>query len=143
MTLLEPVVEAMGYELVEVEVVGGGKHRVLRLYIDQPDGIAVEDCERVSHQVSGVLDVEDPIPGAYTLEVSSPGLDRPLRTAAHFAAFTGEQAKVELRAPQDGRKRFKGRLVGIDGETVVMDVDGEQYRLPLNEIERARVVPAE
>lgn len=139
--MLEPVVEALGYELVELECRLGGGSGLLRLYIDGPEGITLDDCERVSHQVSGVLDVEDPIPSAYNLEVSSPGLDRPLRKPAHFARFAGARARVELAAPQDGRRRFTGTLQGLRGDALVIAVDGEEFVLRLADIEKARLVP--
>ena len=138
--IIEPAVEALGYELVGVEYLPQGRHSLLRVYIDSADGITVDDCERASHQVSGALDVEDPIRGQYTLEVSSPGIERPLFTAAHFERFAGELAQVRLVAPLDGRRRFKGRLRGIEGDDVVIEVDGEAYRLPLEQIEKAHLV---
>ncbi|MCC5861212.1 MAG: ribosome maturation factor RimP [Gammaproteobacteria bacterium] len=138
---LEPLVESLGYELVDVECRVGGRDGVLRVFIDAEDGITLEDCERVSRQVSAWLDVEDPIPGQYRLEVSSPGLDRVLRTPAHFAHFSGEEIKVELAQPLEGRKRFRGRLEALDGEVIVVQVDGVLWRLPLAMIEHARLVP--
>jgi ribosome maturation factor RimP len=141
--LLEGEVGALGYELVELEVHahrGGG---VVRLYIDRPgaDGVTVEDCEAVSRRVSAVLDASDPIRGGYTLEVSSPGFDRPLRTRAHFARFLGSRVHVETALPRDGRRRWTGRLVALEGDTVVLEVDGERVELGLNEIRTARLVP--
>jgi ribosome maturation factor RimP len=159
---MEPVVQAAGYELVEVEMVGAGREAVLRIYIDRlpgsgapeiPDsdgaegevaaqgGISVEDCEKVSRTLSEWLDVEDPIPGAYYLEVSSPGFDRPLRTGAHFAAQVGQRVKVETTLPIGDRRRFTGTLLAVEGGEVVVDVDGQPWRLPLAGIARARVVP--
>lgn len=140
--LIEPVVEALGYELVLFEFVSGrGNGGVLRLYIDSPGGIRVEDCERVSREVSGVLDVEDPIGGAYDLEVSSPGLDRPLTRAAHFERFIGEAASVWLAVPRDGRRKFSGSILGVeDGVLRLMTASGEE-RLELSDLERARLVP--
>ena len=139
--LLEPVVTGLGYELVEVEFVPNPKHGVLRIYIDQPEGIGLDDCERVSQQVSALLDVEDPIPGHYDLEVSSPGLDRPLRSAADFTRFTGEIARIRLGMPIDGQRNFKGRLAGVDGDAVRLDCENGQFALPLASIEKARLVP--
>lgn len=135
--LLEPAIEALGYELVELEF----PPHLLRIYIDREGGITVDDCEVVSRQVSAVLDVEDPIPGAYTLEVSSPGLDRPLRKEADFIRFAGERAKVELALPKDGRRRFTGTLKGCEAGEVLIEVDGEDHRLPLADIDKARLVP--
>ena len=139
--LIEPAVEALGYELVGIEFVARGHHGLLRLYIDNEDGITLDDCEKVSHQVSGVLDVEDPIPGQYSLEVSSPGLDRPLFKAAHYERFAGHEVKLQSNAPVDGRRRFKGILQGIRDNEVVIEVDGKEVRLPLESIEKARLVP--
>ncbi|WP_405223756.1 ribosome maturation factor RimP [Lentisalinibacter sediminis] len=138
--LLEPTLATMGYELVDLEARIGGKG-LLRLYIDKPEGVSLEDCERVSHQVSGVLDVEDPIPGEYVLEVSSPGLDRPLKRPEHFERFVGSEAKVALRVPLDGRRRFRGTLEGVEDGYVAMRVDGELYRLRIADIDKARLVP--
>lgn len=139
--LLEPVIEALGYELVELEFHPQGRGGLLRIYLDREGGIGVDDCERASRQVSSVLDVEDPIPGAYTLEVSSPGLDRPLRKAEDYTRFAGQRAKLELLLPRDGRRRFSGTLRGIEGNEVQMEVDGVIYRLPLADIGKARLIP--
>ncbi|MGA9851623.1 MAG: ribosome maturation factor RimP [Gammaproteobacteria bacterium] len=135
--ILEPAIEALGYELVELEFHGG----VLRVYIDQPDGVTVDDCEKVSRQMSAVLDVEDPIAGAYTLEVSSPGLDRPLRKPLDFQQRAGQRARIEMTLPLDGRRRFSGTLRGLDRDEVLIDVDGTLFRLPFAQIGKARLVP--
>ncbi len=135
--ILEPVIEALGYTLVELEFQGG----VLRIYIDQPDGVTLDDCEKVSRQVGAVLDVEDPIPGAYTLEVSSPGLDRPLRKLADFGQRNGQRARIELTLPLDGRRRFSGTLRGLDKDEVLIEVDGTVFRLPFAQIGKARLMP--
>lgn len=139
--LLVPEVEALGYELVEIDAPAPGGSGTLRLYIDSEDGIGLDDCERVSHRVSGILDVEDPIPGQYTLEVSSPGLDRPLRTEAHYHRQQGRLAKLVLAPGRPGRRRYKGRIVKVDDGVLEIEVDGEAVRLPLSEIESARLVP--
>lgn len=139
--LLAPEVAALGYELVELDAPGTGGSGTLRLYIDREEGITVDDCERVSHRVSGVLDVEDPIPGHYVLEVSSPGLDRPLRTEAHYRRQLGHLAKVVLAPGRPGRRRYKGRIVGVEAGELALEVDGEQVTLALSEIESARLVP--
>ncbi len=139
--LLEPVVVRLGYELVDLEYQSAGASKVLRVFIDGPDGIGLEDCARASNQISGVLDVEDPIPGEYSLEVSSPGLDRPLRRAEHYAKYAGEEIKVVMAKGFAGRRRLKGRLTGLEDEQVVLVVDGDTHRLPLNRIESARLVP--
>ncbi len=141
--LLSGVIEAMGYELVGVEYHPHGPHPLLRVYIDREGGVDVEDCGRVSHQVSGLLDVEDPIPGNYTLEVSSPGLDRPLFQRADFQRYAGAEVRIQMALPVDGRRRFLGVLAGLDGEDVLLDVQGVgRLRLPLDGIEKARLVPA-
>lgn len=139
--LLVPEVEAMGYELVELDAPAPGGSGTLRIYIDGENGIGLEDCERVSHRVSGVLDVEDPIHAHYILEVSSPGLDRPLRTAQHFRSQAGKLVKLVLTAGRPGRRRYKGTIVGVDDGIVEIEVDGERIFLALSDIESARLVP--
>jgi ribosome maturation factor RimP len=140
-SLLEPGVKALGFELVDVELEGGGARTTLRVFIDGPQGITVDDCARVSRQLSAILDVEDPIAGRYTLEVSSPGLDRPLVTPEDFRRFAGETVKVKTRAPLDGRRNFKGRLAEVEGEGVVIESDGQRFAIAFEAIERARLVP--
>ncbi len=139
--LLEPTVERLGYELVDLEVRLGGKGGVVRVFIDKPEGIALDDCEAVSLAVSALLDVEDPIPGNYTLEVSSPGLDRKLTKIEHFQRFIGETVKVQMRFPLAGRRRFRGTLEAVDDENIAVVVDGEKHSLALNAIDTARLVP--
>lgn len=139
--LIEPGITALGYELVGVEYTTQGRGSVLRVYIDSAQGISAEDCQRVSHQVSGVLDVEDPIRGAFTLEVSSPGLDRPLFTAQHFVRFTGSRARIRLKQPLDGRRNFSGILRGVQGEQVLIEDAGEEFILCLANIDKARLAP--
>lgn len=143
--LLEPAVRALGYELVDIDL-RLGRRGLLRVYIDrQPDdegGVTLADCELVSGQVGALLDVEDPLPGTYDLEVSSPGLDRRLRTMEHFERFIGQDVKVELKQARDGRKRLKGRLTGIENNSVVVEVDGRPWRLDLADIGEARLAPA-
>jgi ribosome maturation factor RimP len=140
--LLEPEVNALGYELVDLELKLGGRAGVLRLFIDKASGVTLDDCERVSHQVSGLLDVEDPIPGHYVLEVSSPGVDRRLRRHEDFERFVGERVKIRLRQPNaEGRRRFAGRLSGVADDAVTVDVDGQHWSLPVGEIEMARLAP--
>ena len=145
MRLLEPEVAALGCELVELEFHphrGGG---LLRIYIDRTGGateqVTVEDCEAVSRRVSATLDVADPIAGEYTLEVSSPGLDRPLRTRAHFERFAGSRVRVESFVPRAGRRRWTGRLVRVGEAGVELEVDGAPVALALDEIKTARLVP--
>jgi ribosome maturation factor RimP len=139
--LLEPAVNALGYELLGIEYMPQGKHSLLRMYIDADDGIALEDCERVSRQVSGILDVEDVVHGQYTLEVSSPGLDRPLFTLDHFRKYLGQTVKLRLSSPLDGRRKFSGVISAIEDDAVVVTVDNETVTLPWNLIEKANLVP--
>lgn len=158
--LLEPVVRGLGYELWELEYgtrQGGG---FLRLYIDKPQlgghrdtlsdgspeaesesGITVDDCARVSHAVSEVMDAEDPVTGHYTLEVSSPGLDRVLRTPAHFSRFVGGQVKLETKLPVGGRKRFFGRLAAADEAAIRLVMPEGEVELAIDGIHKARLVP--
>jgi ribosome maturation factor RimP len=139
--LLEPAVAALGYELTDLDA-HGGRRGLLRLYIGRKDGITtLEDCERVSEQVGALLDVEDPLPGSYVLEVSSPGLDRRLRTLEHFERFNGEAVKIELKDARDGRRRLSGRLAGVEAGEVLVNVDGEIWRLALRDIAVARLAP--
>ncbi len=139
--LLEPGVGAMGFELVDVEVAGSRHNPTLRVYIDGPGGVNVDDCASVSRHLSALLDVEDPLPGHYTLEVSSPGLDRPLVKPEDFRRFVGETIKVKLQAPLLGRRNFSGRLVDVAADHVVVEVDKEIFNLAFDAMERARLVP--
>lgn len=139
--LLAPTVEACGFELLGLELVRAGRHSTLRLYIEHPEGITVEHCAQVSREVSAILDVEDPIQTEYVLEVSSPGLDRPLFTPAHFAAVVGQKIDVKLAIPQDGRRKFKGELTAIEDDMLVVEVDGKPYRLLMDNVDKANVVP--
>ncbi len=138
--LLAPTVSALGYELMGVERNQSGRHCLLRVYIDQEAGITIEDCEKVSHQVSGILEVEDPIKSAYTLEVSSPGLDRPLFTRAHFERFIGHEIKLRLSKPLNNRRVFNGLLHNVIDDDIIMIVDGVNYQLTLANIEKANLV---
>ncbi|WP_333607896.1 ribosome maturation factor RimP [Arsukibacterium sp.] len=139
--LLQPTVDAAGFHLWGVELLRAGRHTTLRIYIDHADGITVEDCALISREVSALLDVEDPIPTEYVLEVSSPGLDRPLFSEAHYQQAIGQRIEVKLAIPQDGRRRFKGLLTALDGDMLVIEVDGKPYRLLLDNIDKANVVP--
>jgi ribosome maturation factor RimP len=144
--LLAPVVAGLGYQLWELEYLprsGGG---LLRLYIDSPAdaserGISLDDCERVSHVVSDTLDAADPIPSHYTLEVSSPGLDRVLRTREHFERFAGERVRLEMMQPIEGRKRFAGRLLGVGERDITLELESGRISLPIDDIHRARLAP--
>lgn len=139
--MLAPAVEAVGFELWGIEFFQQGRHSVLRLYIDSPEGVTVDDCAAVSHQVSGVLDVEDPIAGEYTLEVSSPGWDRPLFTLAQFQRFVGSEVSLRLASPLNGRRRFKGTVQGTTAEAVELLVEGVAVLIPFAAIDKANVEP--
>lgn len=138
---LESGVRAMGFELVDAELTGSRQHQTLRVYIDSPRGVTVDDCADVSRQLSAILDVEDPFPGSYTLEVSSPGLDRPLVEPEHYRRYRGEMVKVRLGAPLNGRRNFTGRLVEVRADGIVVEVDQERFELLFEAIERTRLVP--
>ncbi len=140
--LLKPVVEAMGLELWGVEQRRQGHGQLLRVYIDSESGVTVDDCAAVSEQVSGVLDVEDPISGAYTLEVSSPGLDRLLFNPEQYRQSIGELVRLSLKLPRDGRKRFRGRISTADDEAVTLATEDGDLRVAYTAIERARIEPA-
>lgn len=147
--LLGPTIESLGLELLGIEYLPAPGGATLRLYIDVPAAaggepertVSIEDCEAVSREVSAQLDVADPISGNYTLEVSSPGLDRPLFTPAHYARFLGEQAKVGLKLPQDGRRRLQGTILRVEGATVVFALDGAEFAVAADNIDKARLVP--
>ena len=124
-----------------VEYLAHGKHAKLRLYIEKDEGVSIDDCERVSRRVSDVLDVEEVVTGAYTLEVSSPGMDRILFKPEQYADSVGEKVDVRLSFPVDGRKRIQGVLVGLEDGEAVVQVDGDEYLLPLENVQRARLVP--
>lgn len=138
--LLEPVVTAMGYELVELELVGSGGNRTLRLYIDAPNGVTLEDCEAVSHAVEERLDAEDPLPEGYSLEVSSPGLERPLRKSVDFERFAGERIKVKTYGPINGQRSFTGILVGLQDEQLVVEAPEGRTAIPLDQVAKAHLV---
>jgi len=139
--LLAPAITALGYELLGIERITQGKRgTLLRVFIDCDEGITLDDCERVSHQVSGILDVEDPIVGKYILEVSSPGLDRPLFTLDHFSRFVGHKVSVKLRRPLDTRRNFSGVLQRIEHNKIFIVVDQTEFALPYEQIERAHLV---
>jgi ribosome maturation factor RimP len=139
--LLEPVVEALGYELLLLEFSPHAGSASLRLFIDRPAGVKLEDCERVSREVAATLDVEDPIPQNYHLEVSSPGFDRPLVKPAHYRRFLGEKVKVQLLAPVAGRRKFSGVLLEAGETEIALQTTEGPVRLALADVERARLVP--
>lgn len=139
-TLIEPAIEALGCQLWGLQLVQS-KRPVLRIYIDTASGAGIEDCERVSRQVSQILDVEDPFRGEYTLEVSSPGMDRLLFKAAHYARYAGEQVSLRLRIPFEGQRNFKGVLCGMEKDEVILRVDDEEVLFPIESIEKAQLMP--
>lgn len=141
---IEPALAAMGYEIVRVQLGGGRRSPTLQIMCDRLDGqgLTLDDCAEISRLASAVLDVEDPIAGEYTLEVSSPGLDRPLIRPKDFDRFVGCEARIELSLPVDGRKRFRGVLRGLEGETVLLETGDGPCRLALPDIEKARLIPA-
>jgi ribosome maturation factor RimP len=140
--LIEPVVTGLGYEVVDIEFKPHPKNGLLRVYIDQENGIQLEDCEIVSRQLSAMLDVEDPIPGHFNLEISSPGLDRPLRKVEDFRRFAGQMVKIKMGMPDlEGRRNFTGKLLGIKDDEVLVEVDGETHYLAYGGMDKARLVP--
>lgn len=140
--MLNAPVEALGFELLGVEFVRAGKHSTLRVYIDHENGVTVDHCADVSHQVSAVLDVEDPISTEYNLEVSSPGMDRPLFKETHYQACVGEVVQVRLRVPMDNRRNFKGPLKVCEGGNITIDIDGQDFVLAIANIEKGNLVPS-
>ncbi len=138
--MLEPAVEALGFELLGLEFVQAGRHSTLRVYIEHENGITVDNCADVSRQVSAILDVEDPITNEYDLEVSSPGVDRPLFKPAHFEQAQGEEVRVRTKLPQDGRRNFKGDLVSVSGDMITLQIDGQDHMIMLSNIERANII---
>ena len=139
--LIVPVVESLGCELWGLEYLTQGRYTTLRIFIDGPQGVSLDDCERVSRQISAVLDVEDPIDGEYTLEVSSPGLDRPLYTEAQYARYVGETVNLRLRIAVEGRRRFKGVISAIEEGALLLQFDNQTVRLPVETIDKGNLVP--
>ncbi len=139
--LLEPIVEGLGYEFVGAEYLSQGKHSVLRVFIDRAEGILVEDCEAVSRQISSMLDVEDPITGIYSLEVSSPGMDRPLFSLEHFERFIGRDVKLLLSTPLDKRRKMTVTLKQINTGIVHAELEGKAIEIDFENIEKAHLVP--
>ena len=141
-SLIEPIVEGLGYEVVDIEFRSNPKDGLLRIYIDQEKGIVLEDCTAVSRQISAMLDVEDPIPGHFNLEVSSPGLDRPLRKEEDFERFVGRAVKIKMSMPSiEGQRNFTGKLLGLKDNEIMLEIDGETHYLALGGIEKAHLVP--
>lgn len=140
-TILAPVIEAMGFQCWGIEFISQGRHSVLRVFIEHENGIGVDDCEAVSRQLGAVLDVEDPISGEYTLEVSSPGMDRQLFTLEQFAAYAGHRVKVKMRVAVEERRNFQGILKGVEEQDVVVQVGEYEYLLPIEFIDKANVIP--
>ncbi len=138
-SVIEPVVTGLGYELVGAEFGQAENGVTLRVYIDKPEGILMEDCAVVNRQLNAVLDVEDTIKSAYLLEVSSPGVDRPLFTEAHFAAQKGEQVRIRMGEAVSGRRNFKGKLIHVEGGIAIVEVDGIDYEIPVRDVEQAHV----
>ena len=142
--LAAPLAAQEGLELVDVEIGGGHGRQTLRLFIDKPGGVSLDECSSVSRALSTALDVEDPIQGTYDLEVSSPGLDRPLRTPEHFQQYAGNKVRVKTFGPVpecENRKTFVGILRGYEDGTVVLDVDGKVFRVPSTQVSKANIEP--
>jgi ribosome maturation factor RimP len=139
--VIAPVVTSMGYEFVGIEYQNRPKNSLLRVFIDAEQGVTVDDCARVSRQLSAVLDVEDPITGNYMLEISSPGLDRLLFTLEQYQRFVGSKVQIKLGVPMNGRRKFRGRMQAVEGDEVVLVVDDQEFRLSFDNIEQARVIP--
>ncbi|RBW48877.1 ribosome maturation factor RimP [Marinobacter sp. F3R11] len=140
--ILRPVVEGLGYEFWGIEFRSKGYQSMLRVFIDDAEkGIGIDDCEKVSRQISGVMDVEDPIQTEYTLEVSSPGMDRPLFRPEQYQAFVGHQVQIRLRMAFEGRRKFQGLIKGVEGDDVIVVVDDHEYLLPFDSIEKGHIVP--
>ncbi|WP_417760291.1 ribosome maturation factor RimP [Shewanella sp.] len=138
--MLTPTVEALGYQLWGIEFVKAGKHSTLRIYIDGENGVNVEDCATTSRQVGALLDVEDPIPAEYTLEVSSPGLDRPLFNATQYQRYLGEDAKVQLTMPVAGSRNLKGVITQVEGQMLTLKVDGKDLTIALDNIRKGNLI---
>ena len=138
--LIDTTIQALSLDLWGVELLQQGKYSLLRIYIEREEGVMIEDCEKVSRQVSALMDVEDPIAGEYTLEVSSPGLDRPLFRIEHYSQYVGSEVDLKLRRPLDGRRKFKGQIIKVSGGIVGLLVEGFEYDLELSDIEKASIV---
>ena len=138
--LIDTTIQALGLDLWGVELLQQGKYSLLRIYIEHEEGVTIEDCEKVSRQISALMDVEDPIAGEYTLEVSSPGLDRPLFRIEHYSQYVGSEVDLKLRRPLDGRRKFKGQIIKVSGDIVGLLVEGSEYDLEFSDIEKASIV---
>ena len=138
--MLEPSIEALGFELLGLELAQAGRHSTLRIYIDHADGINVDNCAEVSRQVSAILDVEDPITNEYNLEVSSPGVDRPLFKPEHYKKAQGEEIRLRTKLPQDGRRNFKGDLVTVEGDMLTLSIDNKDVLVMLSNVEKANII---
>ena len=137
--LIDTTIQALGLDLWGVELLQQGKYSLLRIYIEREEGVTIEDCEKVSRQVSALMDVEDPIAGEYTLEVSSPGMDRPLFCIEHYSQYVGIEVDLKLRRPLDGRRKFKGQITKVSGDIVGLLVEGSEYNLEFSDIEKASI----
>lgn len=142
-TLIIPELEALGFECVKLEVVGSAQHPVVRIFIDKPGGVTIGDCALASRTIGLVLEREDPFPGRYLLEVSSPGSNRPLVTEAHFQRFIGSEARVSVNRPGEGRITYTGRIRSCINDTVTLDTDGGDVSLALHEVVRANLINQE
>lgn len=139
--LVQPLVEDLGYEFVGLEYNSNTRHALLRVYIDHDNGVGIDDCEVVSRELAALLDVKDPIKSHYNLEISSPGLDRPLFTPAHFREFSGQRAQINLYAPLNGRRKFQGMIIGTSEDSVRIEQDGTEVALGFGNIAKAKLVP--
>lgn len=138
--IIQQPIEALGFELIGVEYIRS-RQPILRIFIDHANGITVDDCAEVSHQVSAILDVEDPISAAYVLEVSSPGMDRPLFTIAHYKQFIDHQIMFSLRIPMQNRRNWKGKIVQVENEMITVDVEGTLHQFAFGNIQKANIIP--
>lgn len=141
-SLLEPVVSSMDYEFVGLEFISQGRHSTLRVYIDAENGVGVDDCADVSRQISAIMDVEDPISSEYTLEVSSPGMNRPLFKLTQYEQFIGEEVKFKTIRPQleNGQRKFRGIIIAVENDNVVFDIEKESMSIPFADIDKANIV---
>jgi ribosome maturation factor RimP len=138
--MFEPTIEDMGFELLGLELAQAGRNSTLRVYIDHENGVNVDNCADVSRQISAILDVEDPITNEYNLEVSSPGIDRPLFKPEHFVKATGEEVRLRTKLPQDGRRNFKGDLTQVNGDMITLNIDGADFMIMLSNVEKANII---